>query len=194
MKLGAFATIRTGLVLSRKETREGKGEYMCRALNLRSVDEDGQVLAENLDVFYAVESLKSEYFTCEGDVLVRLSAPYTAVLIGNDEAGLLVPSHFAIIRTGGALNPAYLHWWLNKSKKSFSKFASGSSTLGTISTGNIAEMTLKPPPIEQQSKIGELLHFARKEQQLLSLLAEKRGQLVDALALKMDNEEGELLL
>jgi restriction endonuclease S subunit len=136
--------------------------------------------------YYASEVLKGEYFTRNGDVLLRLSAPYTASLITEKETGLLVPAHFAIIRPLKMLDSSYLHWWLMKNRKQFYMIASGATMMGTISSGYIAEIPFDPPAFEKQRKIGELLRLASHEQQLLSLLGAKKKQLIDAAIKSME--------
>ena len=187
MRLGEYATVRTGLVLSRKEAQPGESRHIYRALSLKNVTEDGQILLAEVENYCASEALKEEYFTHGDDVLLRLSAPYTAVLITEKEAGLLLPSHFAIIRTDKTVDSRYLYWWLTKNKKRFYKIASGGAMMGTISSGYIAEMTFEPPSMKQQQKIGYLLRLANREQQLLYLLRIKKKQLIDTTLKKFIN-------
>ena len=186
MKLNKYTTIRTGLVLSRKEAPLDEGDHIYRAISLKNLTEDGQILLAEVTNYCASSMLKGEYFTHNGDVLLRLSVPYTAVIISEKEAGLLVPAHFAIIRPGKMLDSRYLHWWLMKNRKQFYMIASGATMMGTISSGYIAEMPFDPPVFEKQQKIGDLLSLASREQQLLSLLEVKKKQLIDAVIKSME--------
>ena len=185
MKLSEYASIRTGLPLSRKETLPEKSHYKYNALSLKNVLESGYILLSEILPYYASEELKKEYFTHFGDVILRLSVPYTAILITEKETNLLVPSHFAIIRTNKTVDPRYLHWWLIKNRKSLYKNASGGTMMGTISSGYIEEMSFKPPPLEKQRKLAELFSLANREQQLLSLLWARKKQLTDAVLEKI---------
>ena len=189
MKLGDCTSIRTGLVFSRKEALPNESNRRYRALNLRNVTAEGQILLSDVEDYYASDALKKEYFTRVGDVLLRLSAPYTAILITEEETDLLIPAHFAIIRTVKTLDPQYLHWWLTKNKKRFYKMASGGTMMGTISSGYVADMAFELPPIERQRQIAKLLELAKREQKLLSMLAEKKKQLTDAALKKIISEE-----
>ena len=188
MNLGNYSTVRTGLVLSRKEAQQDNGHYIYRALSLRNVTEDGQILLAEIEDYSAIEPLKGEYFTHNSDVLIRLSTPYTAILISEKEANLLVPSHFAIIRVNEMVDPHYLHWWLGKNKKWLYKNASGGTIMGTISSGYISEMIFKPPPMEKQRRIRELLELSNREQHLFSLLGTKKKHLINAILKKLNNE------
>jgi len=191
--LDEYTVIRTGLTLSRKEALQGENCQIYPALSLKNVTENGQILLSEIENYAAVEPLKEEYFVREGDVLLRLSAPYTAVIITKDESGLLVPAHFAIIRTKKMVDPRYLRWWLAKKKKWFYKVASGGAMMGTISSGYVAQMPFEPPPLEKQRKIGKLFELLNREQQLLSLLVAKKKQLIDTILKNFVNEKGETI-
>ncbi|MDR0490300.1 MAG: restriction endonuclease subunit S, partial [Oscillospiraceae bacterium] len=109
MRLGDSAKIRTGLVLSRKEAKAKSGPRQYAALTLKAVTDRGEIYRESVEPYNAAESLKQDYLTRKGDVLLRLSAPYTAALITEENEGLLISSHFAIIRVSyRKLDPYYL--------------------------------------------------------------------------------------
>jgi len=188
LKLGDCAFIRTGLVFSRKEMPPDESDHVYRALSLKNVTDDGQILLSGLENYYTSETLKKEYFTRYGDVLLRLSAPYTTVLVTDEYANLLVPAHFAIIRAKKTLAPHYLYWWLTKSKKRFYQMASGGTMMGTISSGYVADMPFEPPLIERQRQMAKLLELAKREQQLLSELSKRKKRLSDAILAKIANE------
>ena len=83
MHLGELASVRSGLVLARKESREPT-PYCYNLLTLRSIHPDGSIAQEDLSVFHASEPLKAEYLTQPGDIIVRLTTPYTAILIDSN--------------------------------------------------------------------------------------------------------------
>jgi len=185
-KIGECASVRTGLVLSRKEALQDG--YPYNALSLKNTTEDGEVNLTEIENYFAMEPLKKNYFTQNNDVLLRLSSPYTAVIISKKEENLLIPSHFAIIRVNKSVDPTYMYWWLTKNRKQFHKIASGGTIMGTISSGYIQEMDIELPAIEQQRVMGELIKCANREQQLLSLLATKKRQLIDKALMKSINK------
>ena len=179
-------------MLSRKEAPPDMNRHKYRMLSLKNVTDDGRILLAEVEDYYAAEALKCEFFTRDGDVLVRLSTPYSIVLIAEEEAGVLISSHFAIIRTAKAIDPRYLHWWLTKNRKRFYQMASGSTMMGTISSGYIADMTFDPPPLERQRQVATLLKMKNREQHLLSLLSEKKKKLIDATIKKITKKENPL--
>jgi hypothetical protein len=181
LKLGDYAKIRTGLVLSRKKAVTKVGAHQYTALTLKALPESGMIDHKATESYSAVVALKPAYFTHNGDVLLRLSAPYTATLIAEDNEDLLVSSHFTIVRVNQKhINPSYLYWWLTQNRKRFYKVASGGTMMGTISSGYVGQMEIALPPIAEQLNIGNLIQLAYHEQQLLALLAEKRKTLLDS--------------
>ena len=123
---------------------------------------------------------KDDYFAQVGDVLIRLTAPYTATVISEENAGAVVSSHYAIIRCKESINPWYLFWWLKQNRDLFYKEASGGVLLGTISSNVIAEIPIKVIPFDQQKKIAELIQTSRREKGLVIKLIELRNKLVNS--------------
>ena len=113
MKLQEIASVRSGLVLSRKQSKKST-DYRYPLINLRCVQPDGTINLNNSDIYEAKEPLKEEYLSRRGDIVVRLTAPYTAVLIDDTTAGMVISSNFVVIRIEDKqLMPEYLFWLLN---------------------------------------------------------------------------------
>lgn len=175
MKLGEMAYVRSGLVLGRKQAR-GKTEYRYPLLNLRSIHPSGYIDAELCEVFDSIEPLNPDYLTHRGDVVVRLTIPYTAVLITEEFEGYVIPSSFVVIRAnGGYLLPEYLYWLLN-AQQTRSQIYEGavSNMLGAVKPRYFAEFEVEDLPLEQQRIIAELNRLARRENQLLLKLAAEK--------------------
>lgn len=98
-KLSELAQVQSGLVLSRKVAKSDTAcpiEY--RNLNLRSIQDDGNINSQLLDQYFASEKLEKQFITGINDIVVRLFPPFRPVLIKEMLTGLVVPSQFAIIR------------------------------------------------------------------------------------------------
>lgn len=175
MKLGYMATVRSGLVLSRKQAR-GASEILYPLLNLRCIKAEGSVDMDQLDVYKAKEYLAPEYLSQVGDVIVRLSAPYTAILIDESTAGVVVSSNFVIIRTDKYhVLPEYLFWLLNTKKVKHEIYENTSSNmLGAIKAKYFSEFELDLLSVKDQRKIAALNTLARQEMHLLYHLAEEK--------------------
>lgn len=179
MILGEIAIVRTGLVTARKKKEASfLRTYEYRLLNLKCIENEGRIDQANIESFELSDELKSDYLTHMGDILVRLSAPYTAVLIDRvDLCGIVVPSHFAIVRVDKrrAL-PEYVFWSLrrDKNKMTMMQNSSGSTAFGTISSGLIASLPITLLSLQKQQIIGNLLRLSEREQELLNKLAEEK--------------------
>lgn len=171
MKLNKLATVKTGLVLSRKESKNADKIYEYQQLNLKAIDDNGTININDTIPFYASEDLTSNYLTQVGDIIVKTSEPYTAVYITQEYAGLVIPSHFVVIKvdTATAL-PKYIAWYLNKEriKKTFRMSCAG--MLKQIKPSTIAKTEIRLPTLERQKEVVELYDISQQEIQLLEKL------------------------
>ena len=175
MKLGNIATVRSGLVLSRKQARESS-DIRYPLLNLRSINPGGYIEADQLDVFVAAEYLSPEYLSQIGDVIVRLTAPYTAILVNKVTAGMVISSNFVIIRADRReLLPEYLFWLINTPKVKRSIYENTSSNmLGAIKAKYFSDFEVPFLPIAKQQQIAAMNELALKETRLLRKLADEK--------------------
>lgn len=175
MKLGNIATVRSGLVLSRKQARE-PSDIRYPLLNLRSINPGGYIEADQLDVFVAAEYLLPEYLSQIGDVIVRLTAPYTAILVDKVTAGMVISSNFVIIRADRReLLPEYLFWLINTPKIKRSIYENTSSNmLGAIKAKYFSDFEVPSLPIAKQQQIAVMNELALKETKLLRQLADEK--------------------
>ncbi len=175
MKLGEMANVRSGLVLSRKQAR-GLTGIRYPLLNLRSISAEGSIDRSQLDVFDAVEHLASEYVSRVDDVIVRMSSPYTAVLIDETSAGIVISSNFIIIHCNkNIILPEYLFWLLNKPETKRAIYENTSSNmLGAVKAKFFTDFDLLPLSMEDQRKIAAMNALAIKETQLLHRLASEK--------------------
>ena len=186
MKLGEMANVRSGLVLSRKQARGSTG-IRYPLLNLRSISSDGSIDRRQLDVFDAVEHLAPEYVSRVNDVVVRMSSPYTAVLIDETSAGIVISSNFIIIHCNKSIIlPEYLFWLLNRPETKRAIYENTSSNmLGAVKAKFFTDFDVLPLSMEDQRKIAAMNALAIKETQLLHRLAcEKEryyNQLIDKI-------------
>ena len=182
MKLGDVAIVRSGLVLSRKQAR-GTIEMKYPLINLRSINPEGYIDLEEIDIFEASELLSTEYLTRAGDLIIRLSTPYTAVLIDEKTTGMVVSSNFVIIRTDeDVLLPEYLFWLMNTSKVKRRIFESATTNmLSAIKPKYFTDLEISFLNLENQKIIAEMNKLALNETRILRQLADKKGRYYDLL-------------
>lgn len=186
--LNELASVRSGLVLSRKRSQGEQGE-MYPLLTLRSVKEDGGLDMSEVDVYISAGVLPNTYQATVGDVIVRLTWPYASVLIDEQSAGMLISSHFVIIRPDREkLNPGYLHWILNRPSMRRRIYENTSSNmLSAVRPQFFSEVAITLRPMEVQVKIAELEALRRQEQQLMNRLQKERSLLSQSLTEKIYN-------
>lgn len=177
MKLKELANVHSGLVLSRKQARK-RTDYRYPLINLRSLQQEGDINLDELDVFDALEPLKKEYLSQIGDIIVRLTAPYTAVLIDKDTSGIVISSNFVVIQVNDRrLLPEYLFWLLNTEKVKRDIYKNTTSNmLGAVKSKYFTEYDLELLPIEKQQQIAQLNLLAKRECQLLRQMADEKGK------------------
>lgn len=182
MKLKSLASVRSGLVLSRKQSKEPT-DYRYPLINLRCIQQDGNIDLNKADIYEARELLKEEYLSQQGDIVVRLTAPYTAVLIDDTTAGMVISSNFVVIRIEDKrLLPEYLFWLLNTQKVKRRIYENTTSNmLGAVKAKFLMDFELMVLPAEEQYKIAQLNLLAKKERRLLKELAAEKEKLYSGL-------------
>lgn len=185
-KLSDCAEIRTGLILSRKLSRE-KSKNRYPLLNLKSFNDDATLNLQLLDVFDSTEALNYDYLTHIGDVIVRTSSPYTAILIDEKTSEMVVSSNFVIIRCDKKqLLPDYLYWYLNTSEIKKDIFVnSAGNMLAAIKPQYFCDMILILPDLKEQRKIARINLIAKRELELLSQLREEKEKYYQACLEKL---------
>lgn len=179
MILEDIATIRTGVVTTRKKAGiDEVPQYKYKLLNLKCSASTGYLDLQYAEELETVESLKAEYFTQADDILVRLSSPYTVIMITKEEwCGYLVPSHFAIIRVDKTkASPEYVLWMLKRdsTKQKILQNISGSGAFGTINSKFFNNLNVRNLPLNKQQLIGRIQLLTEKEQELLSKLSAQK--------------------
>lgn len=184
VKLGDISSITTGQVIKRKEARPGDVDAIqYRILTLKSFDEDGYLVKEELDSFKASEKIESKYITSKGDIVVRLSMPFTTITIDKESEGILIPSLFVVIRVNcNDILPSYLSLYLNsnKMKKQYIKEARGSA-IQILKTSAFKEFEIMIPDMSIQEQAVTLNELMMREKRLLQLLIKennKRNQII----------------
>ena len=188
MKLSKIAIIKTGLVLTRKKaTIKYKIQDVYKLITLKNIETNGAFNQIPFEFFESNDKLDKGYFTEEGDILIRLSYPNTAVYIDKSKAGLLVPSYFAIIKLKTTnYIPEYISWYLNsnKVKKELIKSQTG-TVMMTTNKAILASIDIKEIPIEDQKRIAKIQDLYLKERKLLYRLIEEKEKYYKAVTNKL---------
>ncbi|MBA1160318.1 restriction endonuclease subunit S [Bacillus licheniformis] len=188
MLLDNIADIKTGIVLTRKKAEidyNVKAKY--RLITLKNINDDGTFNDESIDTFDSNDILSPNYFTEEGDIVIRLSHPHTAVYIEKSHAGLLVPSYFAIIKIDKVkCLPEFIAWYLNTEqvKKELERSQAG-SRIPTTNKNVLKMITLQDVPIAKQEALIQLLKLHQREKKLYQMLIDEKEQLFKGITDKI---------
>lgn len=177
MRLDEAAVINTGLVTARKQARGVSDSIIqYKLLNLKAINSKGFIEDSLLDNFETLEEIKPIYITRVGDIVVRLTFPFTAVLIDEMHTGMIVPSHFVVIRTNAKkIIPEYLFWLLNTEKVRQQLQQNISSTMiGTVKPMTYAALNIQQITLEEQRKIADIYLLSKKELMLLDQLMRQK--------------------
>lgn len=175
IKLSDWANIRSGLVLARKQS-SSPTENNYKLLTLKSISSNGYIEKDLLEDYYATEKLNKNYISQKDDIIVRISSPYTAVLIDGTTEGFVISSYFTVIRSNkNKLLPEYLYWLLNNEEtlKTIQKNNFG-NILGSIRPQFFSDMEIFLLPLNEQQRISELNLLFMKEQKLLEDLKDEK--------------------
>lgn len=188
MKLGQIAEIRTGLVLIRKKAAvDYKIKKTYKMITLKNIENYGVFNKEYFEIFESIDELNKEYFTEEGDILIRLSAPYTTVSIDKRTAGLLVPSYFSIIRLKTQKYiPEYISWYLNSDnvKRELIKSQTGTA-MSTTNIRILSSLEIKDISLEDQKRIVNIHALYLKERELLNRLIREKEKYYKGITEKL---------
>lgn len=177
MRLDEAAVINTGLVTARKQAKGVSDSIIqYKLLNLKAINSKGFIDDSLLDDFETLEEIKPIYITQMGDVVVRLTFPFTAVLVDEIHTGMIVPSHFVVIRTNTKkIIPEYLFWLLNTEKVRQQLQQNVSSTMiGTVKPMSYAALNIQQITLEEQRKIADIYLLSKTELMLLDQLTKQK--------------------
>lgn len=188
LKLKEIANVQSGLVVARKKAlAESQIIKSYFQLNLTSVSKDGYIIKESLDVLNAKEIISNDYLTREGDIVVRLTAPYTAVYIEKKNEGIVVSSNFCLVRNVQSYSKKFLGYFLNCNavKKYFSSNTQG-STIMNISNAVVEEILIPTIDIKTQEWYSKILKLQIRKIEISEKISECESRLLKQLLKKIE--------
>lgn len=191
VKIDKIAYIQTGLVATRKKaTSKDSDFFKYKMLSLKSFEPSGKLITNELEWFKSNEELEGKYLTHLGDIVIRLTAPYTAICINKSETELLVPSNFAIIRIeDNSFLPEYVSMFLNSEKmENEFKRSSVSTTIPLIKTSYLREVEIPEKKLEMQKKLLKFNDLQKKEIILVNNIIKEKLKLAQARIKKILEE------
>jgi len=110
--LKTISVVQMGLMLARKKADNGSF-YSYRRLTSRAL-ECGSINPEAMEPFFSTEPLQSEYLTRTGSIVMKLSFPFSPVVITEETEGYVFPSQMVRITPAKSILPEYLCFYLSR--------------------------------------------------------------------------------
>lgn len=134
-----------------------------------------------------------ESFTRKDDIVLKLSAPFSAAVVGPEATGLFIPSSCAVIRLSEQgrkrFSPAYIAGFLNLPliADSLRAQANGSKVL-VLNRMQIDDIDVPEAPIDEQGRVAALFEAQIRRRKLRRQIEQVESQMVEAAYSKVMGE------
>lgn len=178
-------TIIGGQIISRVIADETKGHEVAvenqKTIVAKTIDkgliEDDDVVLNN----YRTE-LDKKRMTKEGDIVIKLSAPYGAALVDKQHEDMFVSSFCSIIRNVEEIDKEYLVAFLNSDncRRQLEDSVAGSQ-MGILSSGKIMDLFIPIPNQDKQKEIGDYFSKTVRNRILLEKIVKLEDEKLSSL-------------
>lgn len=148
----------SGQIMSRITVRENANEDVAavrRVVVPKCIRSDGSIDPDEMPEEQLHTDADPRRLTEGGDIVMKLSTPYDAAMIGEENAGCVVPSFCVTIKCTGELIPEYLLAFLNSSAcKSQIKVLVAGAAMAMLSVGKVKSIRIPVPDPQGQRSIG----------------------------------------
>lgn len=188
-KLKELISITGGQILNRVTCDETKDDPIIdenrRTIYSKTVDK-GRIDDDNIVYNNYKTELDDKKITKEGDIIIKLSAPYYATIIDKEHEGMLVASFCSIIRDVTGINKDYLLAYLNSSlfNEQVLKSVAG-TTVGVLPIGKIMDFDIPVPTEEKQIEIAKLFMKTVKRKALIERIIKLEEEKLEVLFAKL---------
>lgn len=174
LTINDIAEVGSGLVIARKKSIYKKDTIKSyKQLNLRAINKNGYIIESELEILDAKEIIDEYYLTHKGDIIIRLTDPFTAVYIDKDMEGIVISSNFCIVRCKENYSGEFLTYYINSDKAKKELFSNlQGSIMKNINMTAIAELEIPNVPYDKQLIMGNLLVAQTKKLIILDKIKE----------------------
>lgn len=174
LTINDIAEVGSGLVIARKKSIYKKDALKSyKQLNLRAINKNGYIIESELEILDAKEIIDEYYLTHKGDIVIRLTDPFTAVYIDKDMEGIVISSNFCIVRCKENYSGEFLTYYINSDKAKKELFSNlQGSIMKNINMTTIADLEIPNIPYDKQLIMGNLLVAQTKKLIILDKIKE----------------------
>jgi restriction endonuclease S subunit len=191
-QLSEIAEVMVGVVVQRKTSSVYNPQAIkYKSLTLKSFNPDGWFNKDGTDEFETEKNLDPKFFVLKGDVVIRLSSPYTAIAFPSEQTGYVISSLFAVIRPNQeTIDSNFLALYLNNEriKKEYLKNSLG-TTIPMLRVGSLRDTRIFVPNMDRQVRIGLINQLIIRERMLLHDLVAAKENFYQALTNELTQEE-----
>ncbi|MEE5990983.1 MAG: restriction endonuclease subunit S [Lachnospiraceae bacterium] len=174
-----------GQITSRIEADEKKSDPVIGSVQVvpPKAIKNGRIAHEELyDIDYKSE-FDEKKLTKAGDIVLKLSSPYDAAYITEDDEGLLITSFCIIIRgKGKEMDPQYLTAFFNSNvyKNQVMNMVSG-ARVPMLTMGKIKDVKIKIFSSEEQQEVAEFYKNMTEKEATMARIIELEKEKLDSV-------------
>lgn len=187
MKLSQITDkIYTGQIISRVEAKEEVGDLVLetrKVLVPRAIS-NGHVNHADLGEVKLKKLVDEGRITQIGDIVLKLSTPYDAAYITENDTGLVVPSFCAVIREIDHMkaDAKFILAYVNTGYiRNILKSKVAAITIPVIKLSDVKDLDLPPIPIEKQIMISKAYEISSQKRILLEELTRNDQVIIESL-------------
>lgn len=190
MKVVDIADVGSGLVVSRKKAiHQSEVIQTYKQLNLMAVNKNGYIAFDELEDLPVKDNIDNNNLTHKGDIVVRLTAPFTAVYITEEFENIVISSNFCVVRCRENYCGEYLSYYINSDTARKAIFSNLQGTImKNINISAIAELEVPDISIAKQITLGKLMSVQTEKLIVLEKLKDLQIKLQKVLMDRFSNE------
>lgn len=185
-KLEEICTLTSGSIITRLTADRLRGEVandVGRRTIVSKTVEKGYISETDIVINDYKEVPPEQKLTKEGDIIIKLAAPYRAALIDEGHEGMFISSFCSVIRNiSKDIDPNFLVAYLNSDVcvQQLENRAVG-STIKMLSNGKLGQLPVPTPDFEIQKEIGEYFIKSIQNIALLEKITKLEQEKLNAL-------------
>ncbi len=190
MRVADIANVGSGLVVSRKKAmHQSEVIKIYKQLNLMAVNKNGYIDFDELEDLPVKDYIDYNNLTHKGDIVVRLTAPFTAVYITEKFENIVISSNFCVVRCKENYCNEFLSYFINSDKARKAIFSNlQGSIMKNINISAITELEVPDISIAKQIALGKLMSVQTEKLIVLEKLKELQIKLQKVLIDSFSNE------
>lgn len=185
--------IYSGQIISRVDAKDEVGDVVIeeRKVLIPKAISGGRVIHSDLGTVKLKKAVDEDRITRQGDIVLKLSTPYDAAYIGNDDEGLVVPSFCSIIRgvEVSKADPEFITAYLNTEYvREMLKSKVAGTTMPMIKLSDVKDLEISNVPLDKQKVLGEAYSLSCQKQDVLKEMLYNEQFLINSIVLNAIKE------